>query len=121
MLITTLSDLSSSVILVLPNRTASFGASIPFLTPYVQNSSYKICNHFYDLSLYVFRSWHLSVSACKLKAKYGSRATVILFSFNKILVKSRTHPKISYQTQFHCLDLQLFLCLKFARPPYWHY
>jgi hypothetical protein len=120
-LITIPSDLSSSVILVLSNTTASFLASILFVTVYVQNTSYRVCNHFHDLCLDVFRSSRFSVSTFKHEAKYGSRAAVVLFPFNKILGKSCMYPKVSYQTQFHCLDLGWFICLKFARSPYWCY
>jgi len=87
-LITILSDLSSSVFSILSNTPASFAASILFVTVYVQNTSYRICNHFHDLCLCVFRSRRLSISAFKLKAKYGSRAAVILFWINRILGKS---------------------------------
>jgi hypothetical protein len=78
-LITILSDLSTSVILVLSNTTASFAASILFVTVYVYNTSYRICKHFHDLCLCVFRSRRLSVTAFKHKTKYGSRAAVVLF------------------------------------------
>ena len=76
------SDMSSSAILVSSDTAASFAASILFVAVHVQSTSYRICNHFHYLCLYVFRSRRLSVSTFKHKAIYGSRAAVILFSFN---------------------------------------